>query len=130
MAKQPQRRPNTPAPNAPKRPAPTTPSPSSRKPASKSRFAWLFRKDEPFIFGRRNFIVMGAGLLLVMLGLVAMSGGHMPDPETWDPNLIYSPRRITLAPMLMVAGFIIVAIGIFLKPNGDALASSNTPPTT
>ncbi len=128
MAKQPQRRPNTPAPNAPKRPAPTTSS-SSRKPASKDRFAWLFRNDEPFLFGKRNFIVMGAGLLLVVLGLIAMSGGHMPDPETWDPNLIYSPRRITLAPMLMVAGFVVVAIGIFLKPNGDASEASNTPPT-
>lgn len=125
MAKQPQRRPNTPA---PKRPAPTTSS-SSRKPASKDRFTWLFRNDEPFLFGKRNFIVMGAGLLLVVLGLIAMSGGHMPDPETWDPNLIYSPRRITLAPMLMVAGFVIVAIGIFLKPNGNASEASNTPPT-
>lgn len=129
MAKQPQRRPNAPAPNAPKRPAPTTSSSSSRKPASKDRFTWLFRTDEPFLFGKRNFIVMGAGLLLVVLGLIAMSGGHMPDPETWDPNLIYSPRRITLAPMLMVAGFVVVAIGIFLKPNGNASEASNTPPT-
>lgn len=127
MAKQPQRRPNAPAPNAPKRPAPTTTP--SRKPASKDRFAWLFRKDEPFIFGKRNFIVMGAGLLLVVLGLVAMSGGHMPNPETWDPDLIYSPRRITLAPMLMVAGFVIVAVGIFLKPGGDASETSTPPPT-
>ncbi|MCS7036747.1 MAG: DUF3098 domain-containing protein [Saprospiraceae bacterium] len=127
MAKQPQRRPNAPAPSASRRPA--SPAPSARKPASKDRFAWLFRKDEPFLFGRRNFIVMGAGLLLVVLGLIAMSGGHMPDPNTWDTNLIYSPRRITLAPMLMVAGFIVVAIGIFLKPDNNASATSNTPPT-
>ncbi len=64
-------------------------------------------------------MVMGAGLLLVILGLIAMSGGAMPDPNTWDPNLIYSPRRITLAPILMIVGFILVGVGIFLKPKEE-----------
>lgn len=64
-------------------------------------------------------MLMGIGLGLVLLGLVLMGGGAMPDPNTWDPNLIYSFRRITLAPILMVAGFVVVIVGIFKKTNAD-----------
>ena len=65
------------------------------------------------IFGRTNYIYIGAGLLLVLLGLAAMSGGAMPDPNKWEPERIYSFRRITLAPILMVAGFVVIGLGIF-----------------
>ncbi|MBU6342973.1 MAG: DUF3098 domain-containing protein [Bacteroidetes bacterium] len=68
-----------------------------------------------FIFGRQNFIYMGIGLGLVILGLAAMSGGAMPDPNKWEPERIYSFRRITLAPILMVGGFVMVIVGIFKK---------------
>ncbi len=67
------------------------------------------------LYGRSNFIYMGAGLALVLAGLALMNGGAMPDPNKWEPERIYSFTRITLAPMLMVAGFVVVAIGIFKK---------------
>ena len=67
---------------------------------------------------------MGVGLALVMLGLLLMSGGAMPDPNTWDPELIYSFRRITLAPFLMVAGFVVVIYGIFKKEQPEAVAEA------
>lgn len=126
MAKQPPRRPNQPSQAAIRRPASAAPV---RKTPTRNRFDWLMRRDEPFIFDRRNFIVMGIGLLLVVVGLAAMSGGAMPNPEVWDPNLIYSPRRITLAPMLMVAGFVVVAIGIFLKPNSGNSKTADASPS-
>lgn len=78
-----------------------------------------------FIYGRQNFIILGIGLGLVLLGLILMGGGSMPDPNTWDPNIIYSFRRITLAPILMVAGFVVVIVGIFKKTN---TASTSTVP--
>ena len=64
---------------------------------------------------------MGIGLGLILVGLAAMSGGAMPDPNKWEPERIYSFTRITLAPLLMVAGFVVVILGIFKK---------NTPETT
>jgi hypothetical protein len=71
------------------------------------------------IYGKNNFIWMGLGLALVVAGLVAMSGGAMPSPDVWDENIIYSFRRITLAPIMMVAGFIITLIGIFKKNDNE-----------
>lgn len=115
MAKQPQRRSAQPA-------RKTAPVPARRKEKSEGIFS---AGSEEFIFGRQNFLYMGAGLALIVLGLIAMSGGAMPDPDTWDPNLIYSFRRITLAPILMVAGFVVVAIGIFKKPAAGAPAEND-----
>ena len=101
------------------------PVPTRRKDKQDSLFS---AGKEEFIFGRQNFIWIGIGLALVCLGLLAMAGGAMPDPNTWDPDIIYSFRRITLAPILMVAGFVVVIYGIFKKTNTEATAQpDNTP---
>ena len=123
MAKQqPQRRP-APQPQSPQRKA-AAPAPARRTEKRESLFS---AGREEFIFGRQNFIIIGAGLGLVLLGLLAMSGGAMPDPNTWDPNIIYSFRRITLAPILMVAGFVVVAFGIFKKEKATNEETDNPP---
>ncbi len=67
-----------------------------------------------FIFGRIHFIYFGVGLALVLLGLAAMTGGAQA-PDQWNESEIYSPIRITLAPMLILAGFGAVVAGIFKK---------------
>ncbi|MFM9949572.1 MAG: DUF3098 domain-containing protein, partial [Saprospiraceae bacterium] len=55
------------------------------------------RKVE-LVFNKTSYIWMGAGLALIFIGLLLMSGGKMPNPETWDENIIYSFRRTVLAP--------------------------------
>ncbi|MEQ1747490.1 MAG: DUF3098 domain-containing protein, partial [Saprospiraceae bacterium] len=109
----------------PKRPAPT-PAPVRKRESRES----LFSTDRnEFIFGRQNFIYMGIGLGLVLLGLVLMGGGAQPDRNTWDPNTIYSFRRITLAPILMVAGFVVVIVGIFKKSGAEVAAEADSTTT-
>lgn len=66
-------------------------------------------------FGRRNYYFMLGGLALIFLGLVLMSGGHMPSPDVWDESLIYSARRTVIAPILMLAGFSLQIVAIFTK---------------
>lgn len=68
---------------------------------------------------------MGIGLALVLAGLAFMSGGAMPDPNKWEPERIYSPVRITLAPLLMVAGFVTVVFGIFKRKPATPDYSNN-----
>ncbi|MBK8516334.1 MAG: DUF3098 domain-containing protein [Saprospiraceae bacterium] len=67
------------------------------------------------LFGRNNykFIIIGIGL--IFLGMVLMSGGHMPSPDVWDESLIYSARRITVAPILILAGLLVNVYAIFVK---------------
>ena len=70
---------------------------------------------EPLLFGKQNYLLMGAGFGLILLGLLLMSGGAMPSPDVWDENIIYGFRRTVLAPLLMVAGLIVEVIAIFKK---------------
>lgn len=126
MAKQQPRRPSpAPAQQQTKRPAPVTPR---RDPARREN---IFRTgDHEILYTRLNFIYFGVGLALVVLGLAAMAGGAQTDPNSWHGEEIYSFRRITLAPILMLAGFVVVAIGIFKRPKttDDSLSTFDNPP--
>ena len=102
----------------------TAPAPV-RRPAEKSENIFTAGSNE-LIFGRQNFIFMGIGLALVLVGLVVMSGGAMPDPNKWEPERIYSPMRITLAPIMMVSGFVMVAVGIFKRKPQPASISTES----
>ena len=55
------------------------------------------------------------GLVLILVGFLLMSGGEMKDPNVWDKDVIYSFRRITLAPFLVIAGLVLQAYAIFKK---------------
>jgi hypothetical protein len=69
------------------------------------------------LFGKKNYIIMAAGLGLIFLGFLLMSGGSMPSADVWDESLIYSSRRITLAPIMILAGFVLQIVAIFSKKN-------------
>jgi uncharacterized membrane protein len=82
--------------------------------------------SKDMIFDRTSFMYMGAGLALILIGLALMAGGAMPDPMKWEPERIYSFRRITLAPFVMVVGFLVVAAGIFKKTGAaSSVATDN-----
>ena len=52
----------------------------------------------------KNYILILIGALIIILGFVLMSGGEPAPPESFDYS-IFSFRRITLAPIVVVAGF-------------------------
>ncbi|MEY3240682.1 MAG: hypothetical protein RIR11_2120 [Bacteroidota bacterium] len=110
MAKQQTNRPapNTAAAAAAPKTAPIRPT------AAKSESLFTEGKHD-FIFGRQHFILFGAGLGLVLLGLMLMTGGQQVSPDVWDDKVAYSPMRITIAPMMILAGFVAIIVGIFKK---------------
>jgi hypothetical protein len=69
----------------------------------------------PLLFGWDNYKFALVGVGLIALGMLLMLGGHMPSPEVWDEDLIYSFRRTVLAPFSIVAGFLVVVYAIFRK---------------
>ena len=123
MAKQPQR--SNPQPQQQPQQRKAAPAPVRRQ--AEKRESIFNAGDRTLIYGRANFILMGIGLVLVLAGLALMSGGAMPDPNKWEPERIYSPMRITVAPILMVAGFVVAVMGIFKK---NAVATSDEPSST
>ena len=67
------------------------------------------------LFGKENYRWMVIGLALILLGLLLMIGGKSKDPNVFNPSEVYSFRRITLAPILILAGFVLEIVGIFKK---------------
>lgn len=61
-------------------------------------------KDSKFIFGKRNYKFMFIGLIVIAVGFILMSGGGSDDPNVFNPE-IFSFRRISLAPTLVIIGF-------------------------
>ncbi len=70
-------------------------------------------QENTLIFGKQNYILMGVAFIVVALGMILMMGGGMPSPDVWDENIIYSFRRITLAPIVILAGLGIGLYSIF-----------------
>jgi hypothetical protein len=67
------------------------------------------------LFGKENYMWMLAGLAVLALGFFLMAGGKSADPNVFDPKVVYSDTRITVAPMLIIAGFIIEIFAIMKK---------------
>jgi hypothetical protein len=68
------------------------------------------------LFGKENVTWIVAGLVVIAIGMVLMAGGKSDDPNTFDPNEVYSFTRITLAPILILAGLGLEIFAIFRKP--------------
>ena len=72
------------------------------------------KSSADFAFGRENYLLMVLGIAVIALGYMLMRGGGSTDPNVFNPD-IFSFRRITLAPILVVIGFIIEIAAILRK---------------
>lgn len=68
------------------------------------------------VFAKDNFKIMIAGLIVIVIGFLLMLGGASGDPNNFKPEVVYSFRRITLAPIVIVLGLLIEVYAIMRKP--------------
>ena len=68
------------------------------------------------LFGRENYIWIIAGIIVMAIGILLMAGGNSKDPNVFNENEVYSTRRITIAPILILLGLSIEVFAIFRKP--------------
>ena len=67
------------------------------------------------VLGRKNYMFIIIGCLVVLLGFILMSGGGSQDPNVFNEEELFSFRRITLAPFLVMSGYGFVLFGIMKK---------------
>ena len=91
----------------------TTKSKTKLKPTSSKKSKGTQKQEYRPVYGMKNFKLVLIGLGLIILGMFLMSGGSMPAPDVWDESLIYSHRRITLAPLVILAGLVVEIFAIF-----------------
>lgn len=65
-------------------------------------------------FGRTNYILMIAGIVVLALGYILLSGGGSDDPNTFNPDM-FDDRRLVAAPILITIGFVVEILAIMYK---------------
>ncbi|MGI6338264.1 MAG: DUF3098 domain-containing protein [Bacteroidales bacterium] len=69
-----------------------------------------------FALGRENYKLMAIGFVIIVAGFLLMLGGKTDDPNVFSEK-IFSFRRITLAPIVVLAGFVFEIWAIMKKPS-------------
>lgn len=72
-------------------------------------------KEQTFALGKENYKLMVIGLVVIIIGFLLMMGGKSEDPSIFNPD-VFSFRRITLAPLVALAGFLFEIYAIMKKP--------------
>lgn len=73
-------------------------------------------EEENKLFTKENYKWMLIGLIIMAIGFFLMAGGKSADPNVFNDAEIYSFRRITLAPIFIVAGLLVEIYAIMKKP--------------
>lgn len=68
-----------------------------------------------FGFKPENYRVLLIGLAINIIGFLLMIGGATDDPSQFHEDELFSPIRITIAPMFIVAGYVVILYSIMKK---------------
>ena len=71
-----------------------------------------------FVFKKKNYILLISGLVLILLGIFLMIGGGSEDPTKFSEE-IFNFQRLTLAPILIVSGFVLEIFAVMLKSDNN-----------
>ena len=93
----------------------TPATPTKASPTTKSKASGLPVDHSP-IFSKSNYLLMGVGAVIIIIGMVIMSGGRSSNPNVFDYNEVYSKTRITVAPILIIIGILVEVYAIFKNP--------------
>jgi hypothetical protein len=77
---------------------------------------------EHFGFDPKNYKWLFIGLAINVLGYILMIGGGAESLNEFKEEELFSPVRITLAPILIVGGYVIILFSIMKRKNSDDTA--------
>ena len=71
--------------------------------------------NQNFAFSKENYIWLGIGIVLLIVGYILMSGGGSENPNEFHADQLFSVRRITIAPITVLAGYGTILYAILKK---------------
>ena len=71
------------------------------------------------LFGRQNYMIIFIGIGVLIIGYLLMVGGSSDDPTVFNKEEVYHWRRITVAPIVVITGYVIMIYAIFKKPKTE-----------
>ncbi len=76
--------------------------------------------ENDMAFTATNYKLLLIGLGIVTLGFILMAGGGSGDPNVFDEGAIFHPRRITVAPIVTLVGYLFIVYAILKRTGGEA----------
>jgi hypothetical protein len=73
------------------------------------------KNTTPSMFDKSNYLWMLIGIIVIAIGMILMAGGKSANPAIFNAHEVYSFTRITIAPLLILAGLAIEIYAIFKK---------------
>lgn len=71
------------------------------------------------LFDKANYMWMLIGIGIMILGFLLMAGGRSANPNEFLPNEVYGTRRITIAPIIILIGLVVMIYAIFKTPKNS-----------
>jgi hypothetical protein len=78
------------------------------------------KEKENFALAPENYKLLIIGFVIIVIGFLLMLGGETDDPAVFNPDEIFSFRRITLAPIVVMFGFVFEIWAIMKKPSSPS----------
>lgn len=75
-------------------------------------------EGELFFFQKKNLYISLIGVFLLVLGFILLSGGESNDPNVFSYE-IFNERRLIVAPILIIAGFVVQIVAIMYNPTKE-----------
>jgi len=72
--------------------------------------------DSGFAIGKKNYIYLIIGFIIIVIGFLLMIGGKSDNPNVFNEKELFSFRRITFAPLIVLFGFAFEVWAIMKKP--------------
>ncbi len=77
-------------------------------------------KQNALPFGKENYMMIIAGVVFVIIGFMMMAGGASENPNDFKQEELFSATRITYAPMMVILGYCIVAVGMIFRKKSQS----------
>lgn len=71
--------------------------------------------ENKFVFNRENYYWLIGGLVLMAIGFILLVGGGSDDPDVFS-DALFDFQRLTLAPILILAGLVVEFFAIMKRP--------------
>lgn len=71
-----------------------------------------------FALHKENYKLIWIGIAIIVLGFILMSGGRSDDPQVFNESM-FNARRIFIAPIIVLAGFVFEIYAIMRKPKNE-----------
>jgi len=79
------------------------------------KFKIIMSNNNKMVFGKENYMFIVGGFVVTLIGFLLMIGGGSEDPNVFNGDELFSTTRITVAPILVVLGYVVVMYGIMKK---------------